>query len=93
MAFQKRHLGLTSGTIETLQLLLPVGTGPQDAINLYEHLGHVSGPRGSVHIKGNMRSQGLCGHSLQGHQSVHLSSQEFHLLKSHSQGHKAHTIH
>lgn len=37
MALQKRHLGLTSRTIETLQLLRVVGTSPQDAINLSKH--------------------------------------------------------
>lgn len=70
MALRKRHLGLTSCTIEILQLLLMVGTGPKDAINLNKHLGHISGPCGIAHIKGNMRSQGLRGHSLQGQRKL-----------------------
>ena len=72
MALQKRHLGLTSCTIETLQLLRMVGTSPQDAINLSKHLGHVSGPRSAAHIKGSLSSPGLLGHSLLGHQSACL---------------------
>jgi hypothetical protein len=74
MALQKRHLGLTGCTIEILQLLLMVGTGPKDAINLYKHLGHISGSCGIAHIKGNMRSQGLRGHSLQGQRKLHPSA-------------------
>lgn len=66
-----------SCTIEILQLLLMVETGPKDAINLCKHLGHISGPCGIAHIKGNMRLQGLRGHSLQGLQKLHPSLHTF----------------
>lgn len=93
MALQKRHLGLTSCTIEILQLLLTVGTGPKDAINLYKHLGHVSGPCRMTHIKGGMSSQGSVDTAFRAiHQRTFPPGSSTD-LNSHSQGLKAHDTH